>query len=165
MPARGRTNVILKTRRKSKMARKIISRLKIMGKLVAETPLHVGGYGTSPDTDLPLAQNGKGEWYVPGTSITGVLRNWCCQNFSHLKIQNDRQLIEEVFGFQGGDQGQASFVLIEDATIENAKEVFAEIRDGVGIDRFYGVAADKAKYDRAILPRGSKREFIMTVET
>jgi CRISPR/Cas system CSM-associated protein Csm3 (group 7 of RAMP superfamily) len=146
------------------MARKITSRLKIAGKLVAETPLHVGGYGDSHDTDLPLAQNGNGEWYVPGTSIAGVLRNWCCQNFRHIKIQKDKLLIEDLFGFQEGDQGQASFVLIEDATFENAKEVFAEIRDGVGIDRFYGVAADKAKYDRAILPRGSKLDFTMTVE-
>jgi CRISPR/Cas system CSM-associated protein Csm3 (group 7 of RAMP superfamily) len=146
------------------MARKITSRLKIAGTLIAETPLHVGGYGNSPDTDLPLAQNGKGKWYMPGTSIAGVLRNWCCQNFRHIKIQNDKLLIEDVFGFQDGDQGQASFVLIEDATIENADAVLSEIRDGVGIDRFYGVAADKAKYDRAILPRGTELNFQMTVE-
>ena len=54
--------------------------------------------------------------------------------------------------------------MIEDATIENAKDVLSEVRDGVGIDRFYGVASDKAKYDREILPKGTKLNFQMTVE-
>ena len=146
------------------MARRINSRLKVTGKLVAETPLHVGGYGDSPDTDLPLAQNGKGEFYVAGTSIAGVLRNWCCKHFSHVNTQNNRPLSEEIFGFQNGEQGQASFILIEDATVENADQVLSEIRDGVGIDRFYGVVADKAKFDRAVLSRGTQLHFEMRVE-
>jgi CRISPR/Cas system CSM-associated protein Csm3 (group 7 of RAMP superfamily) len=147
------------------MARKINSRLKINGTLVAETPLHVGGYGDSPDTDLPLAQNGGGEWYVPGTSVAGVLRSWVMKNFGQ-ELMNERKLVDEVFGYQNqkGDGGQASFVLVEDATIGNAKDVLVEIRDGVGIDRFYGVAAEGIKYDRAILPRGTRLSFVMTVE-
>jgi CRISPR/Cas system CSM-associated protein Csm3 (group 7 of RAMP superfamily) len=142
------------------MARKIHSRLKISGTLVAETPLHIGGFGESADTDLPLAQNGKGELYIPGTSIAGVLRSWCEKNFGE-------DLTSKLFApkrERGKEEGYASFVLIEDATIENADEVLTEIRDGVGIDRFYGVAADKAKYDRAVLPRGTKLNFVMTVE-
>lgn len=146
------------------MARRISSRLTITGKLVAQTPLHVGGYGDSPDTDLPLAQNGKGEWYVAGTSIAGVLRSWCEKNFSHAKIHNGRPLIKEVFGFQNGDEGQASFISIEDATVESADEVLTEVRDSVGIDRFYGTAAEGAKYDRAVLPRGTCLNFEMHVE-
>lgn len=146
------------------MARKIHSRLKVEGQLVAETPLHVGGFGENVDTDLPLAQNGQGKWYVPGTSITGVLRSWCEKNFKQSPIES---LIKNLFGpkrEKGKEEGHASFVLIEDATIENGDEVLAEIRDGVGIDRFYGTAADKAKFDRAILPRGTKFNFKMTVE-
>ena len=146
------------------MARKIHSRLLIEGTLMAETPLHVGGFGESIDTDLPLAQNGRGEWYVPGTSIAGVLRSWCLKHFGQLAFQADKTLIEEIFGFQKANKGHASFVLIEDATIDKANEVLTEIRDGVGIDRFYGTAADKAKFDRAILPRGTKLNFQMTVE-
>jgi CRISPR/Cas system CSM-associated protein Csm3 (group 7 of RAMP superfamily) len=139
------------------MARKIQSRLKINSRLVSETPLHVGGYGNSPDTDLPLAQNGRGDWYVPGTSIAGVLRNWVRSRFG-------KTIVENIFGFQDGDNGHASFILIEDATLDNSKEILPEIRDGVGIDRFYGVAADKAKYDRAILPRGTRLNLEMRVE-
>jgi Uncharacterized protein predicted to be involved in DNA repair (RAMP superfamily) len=137
------------------MARDIYSRLKIGGKLEAETPLHVGGVGGSTDSDMALAVNGKGEFYVPGTSLTGVLRAWCEEHFGN---------VDWVFGFQKNDSGHASFVLIEDATIENANEILTEIRDGVGIDRFYGTAADKTKYDREILPKGTQLKFEMTVE-
>ncbi|CAN5809641.1 hypothetical protein BH20ACI4_BH20ACI4_15460 [soil metagenome] len=139
------------------MARKIYSRLKISGKLSAETPLHVGGLGGNTDTDMALAVNGKGEFYVPGTSLTGVLRAWCEKNFGEEEIK-------KLFGFQKDDSGQASFVLIEDASIENAADILTEIRDGVGIDRFYGTAADGAKYDREILPKGSTLNFEMTIE-
>jgi len=149
------------------MARAIHSRLKINGKLVAETPLHVGGIGGNSDTDMALAVNGKDELYVPGTSIAGVSRAWCERNFTEKdKDGNDAPIkeIKELFGFQKDDSGQASFVLVEDATIENAKDILTEIRDGVGIDRYYGVAAEGAKYDREILPKGTKLNFEMIVE-
>lgn len=149
------------------MARPIHSRLKISGKLLAETPLHVGGIGGNTDSDMALAINGKGDLYVPGTSITGVLRAWCEKNFTE-KNKDGKNVpikeIRELFGFQDGEIGQASFVLIEDATIENAKNILTEIRDGVGIDRFYGTAAEGAKYDREILPKGTELDFKMTVE-
>ncbi len=148
------------------MARRIYSRLRISGMLLAETPLHVGGYGDSSDTDLPLAKNGKGEWYVPGTSIAGVLRNWCERNFGE-PISGTTSIVDDLFGPSrrpGVEKGHASFVLVEDATIDQGDRVLPEIRDGVGIDRFYGTAADKAKFDRAVLPRGTKLNFAMTVE-
>ncbi|OLE54297.1 MAG: hypothetical protein AUG51_08925 [Acidobacteria bacterium 13_1_20CM_3_53_8] len=147
------------------MARRINTRLRIEGTLVAQTPLHVGGFGESVDTDLPLAQNGKGKWYVPGTSIAGVLRGWCEKNFRE-PDGSVQKIVTELFAprrERGKEEGHASFVLVEDATI-GSDGVFAEIRDGVGIDRYHGAAADKAKFDRAILPRGTKLNFVMTVE-
>ena len=136
------------------MARHISSRLKITGELVAETPLHVGGYGESFETDLALARNGKDEFYIPGTSLTGALRGWFEKNFP-----ND---VNDLWGFQIGDQGHASFVLIEDLMLP--EQVQSELRDGVGIDRFYGTAADKGKFDRAILPKGTRLKLEMTVD-
>lgn len=136
------------------MARKINSRLKITGKLKAETPIHVGGYGESFETDMALAKNGRDEFYVPGTSLTGTLRSWFEKNFP--------AEVEALWGHQTGDKGHASFVLIEDLPL--SEQVQSELRDGVGIDRFYGTAADKAKYDRAILPKGAELKFEMTVE-
>lgn len=144
------------------MARRLQSRLKINGTLTTETALHVGGHGESPDTDLPLAQNGAGDFYIPGTSITGVLRAWCQKNFEHVQLPNKRTLIDEIFGFQKGDDGQASFVIVED--IKLAKGIQSEIRDGVGINRIYGTAAEQAKFDRAILPRGTELALAVIVE-
>ena len=166
------------------MARKINSRLRIYGTLQAETPLHVGGYGVDVDTDLPLARNGKNQLYVSGTSITGVLRAWCERNFIKLDENGNpekdkegkikpQEIITEIFGFQEkdktkvgtkADKSHASFVLIEDAIVTLPKGLQTEIRDGVGINRIYGTAADKSKFDRAILPKGSKLKFEMTVE-
>jgi CRISPR/Cas system CSM-associated protein Csm3 (group 7 of RAMP superfamily) len=140
------------------MARHIHSRLKVKYELVAKTPLHVGGYGESFETDMALARNGKDEFYIPGTSLTGSLRSWFEKNFPNET--------EKLWGYQRGDQGHASFVLIEDLQLpeELQSKVQSELRDGVGIERFYGTAADGVKFDRAILPKGTKLNFEMSVE-
>lgn len=144
------------------MARKLFSRLKINGTLRADTALHVGGHGISPDTDMPLAINGAGDFYIPGTSIAGVLREWCERNFGHLKTSNNKELVDLLFGYQKEKDGHASFVIVEDIAL--SKDIQDELRDGVGIDRFFGIAFDKAKFDRAVLPRGTKLKFGITVE-
>lgn len=136
------------------MARPIHSRLKIGGTLITQTGLHVGGLGESPDTDLPLARNGRGDFYISGTSITGVIRSWCSKN-----LEKEKKRINDLF--QSDDSGQASFVTVDDIELKSIQE---EIRDGVGIDRLYGTAAEQAKFDRAILPRGTDLAFNMTIE-
>lgn len=127
------------------MARKISSRIKISGILIAQSPIHVGGHGGNPQIDLALAVNGQGQYYIPGTSLTGAFRSW---------IEKSGE-VNSVWGYQdkNSQNGHASFFLVEDAPI---KGVNVEIRDGVGINREWGTSAEKVKYDRAILPRGSK---------
>ncbi|MEI2583900.1 RAMP superfamily CRISPR-associated protein [Scytonema sp. PRP1] len=136
------------------MARKIDSRIKVKGTLVTESPIHVGGINDYPEVDLALAMNGQGQYYIPGTSFAGVFRNW-------MQISGNEN-IDYLWGFQkeNGD-GHASYVIVEDAPI---LRVVVEIRDGVGIDRFWGTAAQQIKYDRAIIPRGSKIPLDMTLE-
>lgn len=135
------------------MARLIHSRLKIKGDLVAQTPLHVGGYGESFETDMALSRNGKDEFYIPGTSLAGSLRSWFRNAFG-------KDEMEKLFGKEEAEF--ASFVFIEDMTLD--EQVQSELRDGVGIDRYYGTAAEGIKFDRAILPKGTKLKFEMTVE-
>lgn len=142
------------------MARQILSRLKITGHLLATTPIHVGGNGGDPLVDLALAVNGRGKFYIPGTSLAGALRAW-------MTVDSADPFVNQVWGFQPEDQrtnsveGQASFVLVEDAEINSSK---VEIRDGVGIDRLTGTAAERVKFDRAILPKGTKIPLAITVE-
>ena len=167
------------------MARKIDSRLKINLTLAARTPLHVGGMGANVDTDLALAVNGAGDYYIPGTSLAGALRCWLETRADKVALKQIRRLWghqkqkeerneENAQAPQSEAEAQkkkkeehASFVLIEDARISpppGKQIVFTEIRDGVGIDRVTGAAANQIKFDRAILPRGTQLSFEMLVE-
>lgn len=139
------------------MARDLLCRFRLTGMLIARTPLHVGGHGDDVDTDLPLARDGGGELYVPGTSIAGALRQWCEQAFGAGPMNAH-------WGFQDGDEGHASFVIVEDVPVNEAAAVVVEVRDGVGIDRRRGAAAENIKYDRTILPRGTKLKFALSAE-
>ncbi len=139
------------------MARVISARLRLQGTLVATTPLHVGGFGEDVDTDLPLARNGRGEWYVPGTSLAGPLRHWCERRLG-------KNLVQRLWGFQEGEDGHASYVIVEDAAVENADSDLDEIRDHVGIDRKWGCAAEHIKFDRAILRRGTRLRLSLLME-
>lgn len=150
------------------MARRIHSRLKITGTLVAQSPLHIGGLGGNADTDLALAVNGQGEYYIPGTSLAGALRAWMAE-IEQRDTERLEGVINSLWGFQRENDrtesdGHASFVLVEDAAIALKSGVITEIRDGVGINRNWGTAADGQKYDRAIVPKGSKIAVDITVE-
>jgi CRISPR/Cas system CSM-associated protein Csm3 (group 7 of RAMP superfamily) len=140
------------------MARPITQRLKITGKLMAETPLHVGGLGTDPTVDLSLAVNGQSQEYIPGTSLAGAFRNWM-EDCNLLP-----SIIESIWGFQREDVGHASFVILEDAVVTLPAEAIVELRDHVGIDRISGAASDKTKFDRAILPKGTTFPLEMTID-
>jgi len=138
------------------MAREIHTRWKINGTLTAETPIHVGGVGGDADTDLALAVNGCGNYYIPGTSLAGALRGWMGRSLDETHLNN-------LWGFQEKEEGHASFIIIDDAEIES-KYIAIEIREGVGIDRATGTAADQAKYSRAILPKGVSFPLNITLD-
>lgn len=156
------------------MARRIDSRLQIACTLTARTPLHVGGMGGNADTDLALAVNGNGSFYIPGTSLAGALRGWfetraeteaAKEKFKRL-LGYQKQKGERQQGQNGKDE-HASFLLVENAEVKppTGKQILLdEIRDGVGIDRVTGTAAKQIKFDRALLPRGTQISFEMCVE-
>ena len=118
------------------MARELVARLRINATLRAETPLHVGGHSDRLDLDLPLAVNGQGRFYVPGTSLAGVLRAWMARHFDAATVD-----MAELWGHQEGEQGAASRVLVEDAPVTLPGGLPEELWDGVGIDRQWGSAA------------------------
>jgi len=137
------------------MARKIHSRYKITGNLITISPIHIGGVGGNADTDMALAVNGEGKFYLPATSLAGALR-------AYMATFNP-DITDKIWGFQEakGDNGYASFVIVEDAVINSA---IVEIRDGVAIDRYSGTAAEGMKFDRTILPKGVKIPLSLTLE-
>lgn len=144
------------------MSRRIATRIKIDGRLTAQGPLHVGGKGGNEDVDLMIALDGENRPYIPGTSLAGALRGW-------LFDRTDSDTVGELFGMveKKTEKGWASYVIIEDGSVDlkgKSLDQIVERRDGVGIDRNSGAAADGIKYDSAILPHSSQIYFEMTVE-
>lgn len=139
------------------MARNIYCRLILTGLLKLNSPLHVGGFGEAVDTDMPLAQNGAGNLYIPGTSLAGTLREYITQIFGI-------SLIEKLWGYQIHDKSNASSLIIDDMEITDSKKVIVEIRDNVRIDRKTGTAADRGKFDRAVIPRGAVMPLNLKIE-
>src|SRR5690606_26985245 len=59
-----------------RVGRRMTARIRARGWLRTESPLHVGGLGSDPSDALPIAVDGLGRLYVPGTTLAGVLRHW-----------------------------------------------------------------------------------------
>lgn len=142
------------------MARNLHSRWHILGKMITTSSLSVGGMSDGAIVDLALAVNGQGNYYIPGTSLAGSLRNWMSRNY-------DSQISDSIFGCiesnQGKDDGYASFITIADIPIKQ-DNLYFEVRDGVGIDRDLGTAVDNFKYDRAVLPKGTELNILLIIE-
>lgn len=146
------------------MARKVFARYRVTGRLQTRSALHVGGAGAVADTDLPLARDGRGRIFVPGTSLAGALRNWCDGAFGVAATAN---LWGPEHRRGDGDGGAASFITVMDAVIEAPEGehmLGVEIRDGVGIDRRLGTAAREIKFDRAVLPSGTLIGFALILD-
>lgn len=147
------------------MTRRFHRRLRIEGSLEAQMPLHVGGKDDNPESDLPLARNGRDEFYLPGTSLAGPMRAWMEERYGP-----ESDLMQQLWGWQPArgqseqEAGAASRLLVEDAPVTLAEGASAEILDGIAIDRQWGGAAAGFKYDRQIMPRGSRVPLKILVE-
>ena len=140
------------------MGRLISQRYVVEGELVADTPVHVGAAFGQLVTDLPLARDGADHFYLPGTSLAGPIRHWWSRRWADERTFFGRT----PEGGDGEEEGHASFVVVEDAPVRE-RAVF-ETRDGVGIDRRTGGAAEGIKYDREVLPRGTRFTFRMAID-
>jgi CRISPR/Cas system CSM-associated protein Csm3 (group 7 of RAMP superfamily) len=154
------------------MARTLSKRLTITGTLRAKQPLHVGGLADSVDTDMPLARNGLGELYVPGTSLAGVFRAWMERHF------NDIKLLENLWGSRQATGGHkttdtdtdtdtdssASRLLIDEAKVTLPDELSEELWESISVERRWGVTANHQKFDYTILPRGSTLDLCLHLE-
>lgn len=144
------------------MAREIETRWKISGTLKAKTPIHVGGVGGDADTDLALAVNGRGNYYLPGTSLAGAFRGW----MESLLGEENKDQLKDIWGDHESDKYGASFLILNDAEIQGKQKI--EIREGVAIDRHTGAAgaaAEGFKYSRAILPKGAEFPLNITFDS
>lgn len=128
------------------MGRNLHAVICITGDLVAKTPVHSGGLRGSVFTDLPLAVNGKGEVYFPGSAIAGPLRAYWRSACPEL----DDEVWGRVEGERGKKGGWASILFVHDAPL--IKAIDLDLSQHVAIDHSSGTAALNKKFDREVAP-------------
>ena len=159
---------------------------------VAETALRVGA-GKQLDitaTDLPVLRDARGLPYLPGSSLKGVLRAGlsavlagfdpalACDPATAPCLGERRRktsialsdVLAESCVVCGlfGSVHLAGRVFVHDAPLVGAlvdrPSLAAEVRDGVGLDRDLGTAAQGVKYDIERVPAGARFGLAVTIE-
>jgi len=132
---------------KRERERYISRRLVWTGLLELTSPCHLGGADADATSDRPLLRDGEGRPYLPGATLTGLLRA--------LLTGVDKDAAQALFGANWGDpEGKQARLLLGDARIASEGSVPTELRDGVAIEACSGVAAKNKKYDLELLPVG-----------
>jgi CRISPR/Cas system CSM-associated protein Csm3 (group 7 of RAMP superfamily) len=140
------------------MTRNESANIEIRGLLVATTPLLVNG-GSEPGLDSVPFRDGLGRLTIPGTSVAGALRDRLRRMLPSIRRPDgapaDDADIQCLFGSSDG----ASRLVVHDLIVAN--DAKWTTRDGVGIDRITGAAAQGIKYDRTMLDAGTTFTFEM----
>lgn len=129
------------------MSRVVRRRFLIEGTVMAEAPVHVGGAGEGLATDMPLARDGQGRYYLPGPSLAGAIR-------AELSARGVRD-----HAIWGGKSECASFVVVHDAPADSVRR---EVRDSVRIERRSATADAGGLFSREGLSRGTR--FAIRIE-
>lgn len=119
------------------MSRHVVGEYLLEGTLEARSPVAIGSGEPGAGVDSTCVRDGNDRLIVPGTALAGLLR----QRFG-----------DDAAPF--GSQAVASHLFIDDAVCDDATPV-VEFRDGVGIDRRTGAAADTVLYAHEVVARGS----------
>ena len=140
-------------------------------------PLSIGSGHADLFDDMPVALDANGLPFIPGTSIAGVLRS-----AMRAIYDQEKNSIDEKFGFQEGSQGKASSFVFSAAHLlgskSNVAEGILEKRDNRLADPFLeqlrtrgierrdrvrinhrGTAVKNAKFDISMLVPGARFVF------
>ncbi|MCB8980667.1 MAG: hypothetical protein H6657_24925 [Ardenticatenaceae bacterium] len=155
---------------KWKQSRQVRERIFISGKLVLQSPTHLGNGDTSGVTDIGLLRDEvSGAPLLTGTSITGALRNYMREvelGYGVGEQAKGGHMVEKLFGYVGEDVADVgkqnpsiasieSWLMVDDALGDLPKTNPIEIRDGVALDADTRTAKDGAKYDIELLAAGT----------
>jgi CRISPR/Cas system CSM-associated protein Csm3 (group 7 of RAMP superfamily) len=133
----------------------------------AETPLAIGSGERDVMTDRLILADVNGLPYIPGTSLTGVLRQSL--------VELGKDAVNELFGYQKGDEGHGSRLILSSAQMINKEGSAADgIRNfDFEDEKFYknfvnlpirqhvrmthkGAAEDHGKFDEQVVFKGSR---------
>lgn len=128
--------------------RDVSARVLVQGTLELTAPCHLGGESADASSDRPLVRAGDGRPYLPGTTLTGLLRG---------ALQMLNKGTAPLFGACWGDpDGVQSRLIVDDAPVVSIGPVPTELRDGVAVDVACGTAAEHKKFDYEVLPVGTR---------
>lgn len=136
-------------------------RIYAQGKLVLDTPTHLGNGDTESLADIALLWDEveRQQPLLTGTSLAGALRTYLREfeaGFGVAEQKNGALLAEQLFGYlQGYEATVESWLMVDDALGRLPDAAAVEIRDGVAIDPKTRTARDKKKFDVELLPAGT----------
>jgi CRISPR-associated protein Csm3 len=158
---------------------RLIEKVFISGKIVAETGLHIGGSKTALDiggVDLNVIKTAKGVPFIPGSSLKGKLRTILAREYGSTDVREDPEIIKEIFGApndkpeQGTvakkDNGIPARLIVRDAfllenhfeeTFTDLELVYSEIKWENTINRKTGTAEHPRQLER--VPAGAQFSF------
>jgi CRISPR/Cas system CSM-associated protein Csm3 (group 7 of RAMP superfamily) len=159
-----------KEARKWKQSRQVKERLFISGRLVLESPTHLGNGDASGVTDIGLLRDTvDGRPLLTGASLAGALRNYVRElelGYGTGESAAGEHVVEQLFGYVGEDpaDGQKSnkptasiesWLMVDDALGVLPKSNPIEIRDGVALDAATRAPVERKKYDIELLAAGT----------
>jgi len=133
----------------------------------AVTPLTVGTGEGNTMTDRLVATDINGLPYIPGTALAGVLRN-------SLTTEDNKDEINKLFGFQNGDDGLGSLLILSAAHMVGPDGKVIDGIQSIAFDtEFYksfinlpirqhvrishkGAAVDGGKFDEQVVYKGTR---------
>lgn len=125
-------------------------RIYYLCQFIQKSPLRISsGYGDN--TDVDLIRDSKGRPFIPGTSLTGVLRSLYDKDNAEILFGRISKKIKD-------DKGEEKIIpvnedsklLISDGVLDDKvkdSDYFISSRDGVGVDEKLGTAIKGAKFD------------------
>jgi CRISPR-associated protein Csm3 len=168
------------------------SRLRLGGRLVTRTALHIGAAegGGLDIADMPVLKDGRGLPFIPGASLKGVVRStleslvraaenrsagvWACDSLddkgacgAHEPGHRDTVNVEEHCAICRllGSRVLSSHVRISDAMMrDDGGRSPVELRDGVAIDRDLARVAGGKKYQFEVVAPGVVFDLEVFVE-
>lgn len=136
------------------MARTDRRRIEVKGTLRALTPVLIGGTH-EPGLDVVPLRDGAGRVVIPASSLAGVLRHHAIRY-----LDSNTDTVKWLFGTS--DVG-ASRLRVHELRAHGTPT--QTLRDGVGIDRRHGVAAENVKFDRVQLDAGTEFDLCLCYES
>ncbi len=145
---------------------KLIEKVRISGKIIAETGLHIGGSKTALDIggiDLNVIKTAEGVPFIPGSSLKGKLRSLLAREHGSVATSKkekgvkegettdeDIQVIIELFGSAGDKNGACpSRIIVRDVFLD--KEFFNDPLKNQGIFSDLEMDYTESKWENTIV--------------